>query len=138
MTGFSQGSWNPAGADPSFPRTLLDTTQIGTIRNTLSDTKIYDLYQLVWDNANSDIPAGNTTNGERGTRALIAKEAAFVALMDSKPVFGNIIPLTIQEREQLKVKSKQLLEEINTAVGFQSGWIFYQEWQNRSKELINY
>ena len=136
--GFSQGSWNPPGADFSFPRTLLDTTQIDTIRNTLSDPEIYTIYQLVWDNATSDPPAGNSTDGERFSRSVIAKEAAFVALMNQKPVNGNIIALTSQEREQLIAKSQQLLEEINTAVGFQSGWIFYQEWQHRSKELVNY
>jgi len=135
---FSQGTWNPAGADTTFPRTLLDTTQIDTIRNSLSDPEIYELYQLVWDKANSDVPAGNSTDGERITRALIAKEAAFVVLMNRKPSNGNIIPLTPSESQQLTTKSRQLLEEINAAVGFQSGWIFYQEWQHRSKELINY
>ncbi|NQV01137.1 MAG: hypothetical protein HQ542_00695, partial [Bacteroidia bacterium] len=138
VQGFSQGSWNPPGADLSFPRTLLDTTQIEIIRNTLSDPKIFSIYELVWNHANSAIPAGNTTDNERFTRSTIAKEAAFVALMNRKPANGSIIPLTPIEHEQLTAKSEQLLEEINTAVGFQSGWIFYQEWQHRSKELINY
>ncbi len=138
LTSLSQGSWNPPGADLTFPRTLLDTTQIEVIKNTLTDPKIYSIYELVWSHANSDIPSGNTTNGERFTRSTIAKEAAFAALMDRKPSSSSIIPLTPTEREQLTAKSKQLLEEINTVVGFQSGWIFYQEWQHRSKELINY
>ena len=138
MAGFTQGSWNPPGADLSFPRTLLDTTQIETIRTTLTDPQIYDLYQLAWDNANSDVPSGNSTDGERGARARIAKEAAFVVLMDRKPVSGTVIPLTTQERELLAAKCKEILDQTNTAVGFQSGWIFYQEWQHRSKELINY
>ncbi|MBE0646584.1 MAG: hypothetical protein IH596_02250, partial [Bacteroidales bacterium] len=134
----SQGSWNPPGADLTFPRTLLDTTLIEVIRNSLSEPEIYSIYELVWENANSTPPVGNTTDGERFGRSAIAKEAAFAALMDKKPSSGSIIPLTAIEREQLTAKSKQLLEEINTAVGFQSGWIFYQEWQHRSKELINY
>ncbi|MFH1937602.1 MAG: hypothetical protein ABIK52_08580 [Bacteroidota bacterium] len=134
----SQGSWNPEGADLSFPRTLLDTTHIDTIRNTLTDPEIFSIYELVWGNAISTPPAGNSTDGDRFTRSVIAKEAAFVTLMDRKPVNGNILPLTTPEREQLQAKSKQLLEEINTVVGYQTGWIFYQEWQHRSKELINY
>lgn len=135
---FSQGSWNPPDADLSFPRTLLDTTQVEEIRSTLSENGIYPLYELVWDHANSSVPAGNGTDSERFTRSTIAKEAAFVMLMDRKPSNGSVIPLTTEEREQLKTKSRQVLEAMNTAVGFQSGWMFYQEWQHRSKELINY
>jgi len=138
VVSLSQGSWNPPGADLSFPRTLLDTTQIELIRNTLSDPEIYSIYEQVWNNATSTPPAGNSTDGERFSRSVIAKEAAFVALMNRKPSSGSIVPLTTIEREQQQEKSKQLLEEINTAVGFQTGWIFYQEWQHRSKELINY
>lgn len=137
-TVFPQGSWNPAGADLTFPRTLLDTTQIETIRSTLADSGIYGLYELVWSNAGSAPPAGNSSDGDRFTRSVIAKEAAFVALMNRKPDGGSVIPLTTDEREQFRAKSRQLLETINTNVGFQSGWIFYQEWQHRSKELINY
>jgi len=138
MTSSPQGSWDPAGADLSFPRTLLDTTQIDTICNTLTNPEIFSIYELVWNNATSTPPAGNITDGDRFSRSVIAKEAAFVALMNRKPSGGSIVPLTTTEREQLTTQSEQLLETMNTAVGFQSGWIFYQEWQHRSKELINY
>ncbi|MFC2101775.1 hypothetical protein ACFLS7_02160 [Bacteroidota bacterium] len=138
LSSYSQGSWNPPGADLTFPRTLLDTNQIETIRNTLSEPQIYSIYEQVWTHANSAIPTGNTTDGDRFTRSTIAKEAAFVALLNRKPSSGSIVPLTAPERDQLTEKSRQLLEEINTAVGFQTGWVFYQEWQHRSKELINY
>jgi len=32
---FAQGSWNPAGFDPAFPRTLLDSTDVPIVRATL-------------------------------------------------------------------------------------------------------
>jgi len=134
----AQGSWDPPGADLSFPRTLLDTTEVEEIRNTLAEPSILPLYQLVWDHANSTVPAGNGTDSERFTRSTVAKEAAFVALMDRKPSGGSVEPLTTAERDELIATSRQLLEEINTDVGVQSGWVFYQEWQHRSKELINY
>lgn len=134
----AQGSWNPPDADLSFPRTLMDSVRIDSVRATLASDQIYPVYNLVWDHAHAPIPSGNTTDGERFTRSTIAKEGAFVALMDRKPLGTSVGPLSPAERQQLIDQSRQLLEEINTNVGFQSGWIFYQEWQHRSKELINY
>lgn len=134
----AQGSWDPPGADLSFPRTLLDTTEVEEVRATLPETSVFPIFELVWDHANSSVPTGNGTDSERFTRSTIAKEAAFIALMDRKPSGGSVEPLTTAERDELITKSRQLLEEINTDVGVQSGWMFYQEWQHRSKELINY
>jgi hypothetical protein len=116
----------------------MDTIGIDAVRQSLANPEIYGLYQLVWDKANSQIPAGNSSDADRLTRSQIAKEAAFVVLMDRKPENGSIVSLSLSEKQQLIARSTGLLEEINTAVGFQSGFVFYQEWQSRSKELINY
>ncbi len=32
-----EGAWNPSGADYSFPRTLLKSSEIETVKNTLSE-----------------------------------------------------------------------------------------------------
>jgi len=138
LASFSQGAWNPTGADLSFPRTLLDSTSVPEIRETLTKPGILSLYRSVWENANSPFPAGNTTDGERITRATIAKEAAFTVLMERKYNNGIIDPMSLSERDSLISKSRWLLENLNPDVGYQEGWVFYQEWQNRSKELINY
>ncbi|MCX6281845.1 MAG: T9SS type A sorting domain-containing protein [Bacteroidetes bacterium] len=135
---FSQGSWNPPGADLSYPRTLLDTNSIEEIRGTLSAPLITDLYHSIWNTANLAIPAGDSTDGDRFTRALMAREAAFVVLMDRKWENGNIVNLLPAERDSLVSKTQFLLNTMNTKVGYQSGWVFYQEWQHRSKELIFY
>jgi len=135
---FSQGSWEPEGADLSFPRTLLDSTSIDEIRLTLNETINLDLYRLIWENANSSIPSGDTLDGERFSRSLIAREEAFCILMNRKWERDSITTLSAVERDSLTARCIRLLKEMNTNVGFQQGWVFYQEWQNRSKELINY
>ena len=135
---FTQGSWNPPGADLSFPRTLLDSSSIDEIRNTLSKPILIDLYHSIWNSANSIIPIEDTSNGARSTCAIIAREAAFVVLMDRKWENDSIVNLSQAERDSLTSRTIWLLNRMNTHVGFQSGWVFYQEWQFRSKELINY
>ncbi|MCX6251094.1 MAG: T9SS type A sorting domain-containing protein [Bacteroidetes bacterium] len=133
---FSQGSWNPPGANLSSPRILLDSADIPLVRATLTDPEILSLYGSVWQNAHSNPPAGNATDGDRITRAMIAKEAAFIVLMDRKFDQGNIVPLPAEEKDSLISLSKGLLQDMNTEVGYQSGWTFYNSWQHRSKELI--
>jgi hypothetical protein len=134
----SQGSWNPPGADLSFPRTLLDSTAVPAIRETLMAPDILPLYQSILANAWNSIPIENSTDIARISRAMIAKEAAFAVLMDRKYENGTISPMTAADRDSLIRKSRGLLENMNTNVGFQQGWVFYQEWQNTSKELTSY
>ncbi|MEI6456041.1 MAG: heparinase II/III family protein [bacterium] len=134
----AQGSWDPPGADPSYPRILLDSVSVPVIRETLSDPEILALYRSIWLSAGNPVPAGDSTDGDRFSRSLIAREAAFAVLMDRKYDNGNIVPMTPSERDSLAGKSRWLLENLNPSVGYQQGWVFYQEWQMRSKELINY
>ena len=135
---FSQGSWNPAGADLSFPRTVLDITAVPVVRASLNDPDHLSLYGSIWANANSIIPAGNSTIEDRATRSLIAKEAAFVYLMDRKFSANSVTPLSQGARDSLLNRVIGLLEQMNTDVDVGSGWTFYNPWQHRSKELIAY
>ena len=121
---FSQGSWNPTGADLSFPRTLLDSLTVPVVRATLGNPELLPLYQSAWTNAVSGIPAGNSTDEGRIARAMIAKDGAFCVLMDRKAANGIISPLTVAEYDSLISKSRGLLENLNTSVGFQQGWGF--------------
>jgi hypothetical protein len=138
MQTLAQGSWNPQGADLSFPRSLLDSMDIPAVRASLANPGIIELYHSIWNTANSTIPAGNTTDGDRISRAVIAREAAFVALMNRKWENGEIKTLTPAERDSMTTRATGILSVMNTSVGYQSGWVFYQEWQHRSKELILY
>lgn len=129
------GSWNPTGADTSYPRTLLHKTEIPAIRTLLSDQPFFDLYSGVYSNANATVPAGNTTDAERLSRSHIAKNAAFIALMERKVEGGSVTTLTQTEIDALVAKSIGILEGINTSV---SNLIDYDSWQWRGKELIDY
>ena len=135
---FAQGSWNPPGLDPGFPRTLLDSVAIPVVRATLADPDHLVLFESIWLNANSAIPPGNSTTDERTTRSVIAKEAAFVYLMDRKFSAGAIVPLSQNERDSLLARLIGLLEQMNTDVDVGTFWTFYNPWQHRSKELISY
>jgi len=134
----SQGSWNPPGADLSYPRTLLDSNSIGQIRSTLPNPVIIDLYHSIWNTATGSIPPEDSTDGARISRAIMAREAAFIVLMDKKWENGSIKDLLPAEKDTLVLRALNLLRSMNTHVDYQGGWVFYQEWQNRSKELINY
>ncbi len=135
---FAQGSWNPPGLDPTFPRTLLDSLAVPAVRATLSDPEYLGLYGSIWSNANSAIPAGNSTNEDRAARSMIARDAAFVYLMDRKVSANTILPLSAAGRDSLLTRVLTLLEQINTVVDVGTGWTFYNPWQHRSKELISY
>jgi len=134
----SQGTWDPPGVNPGFPRTLLDSISVPGIRETLTEPEMLFLYGSIWGSAISEVPPGDSTDGDRFSRSLIAREAAFAVLMERKYDQGEIRPLPEAERDSLASKSIWLLENLNSNVGFQEGWVFYQEWQHRSKELINY
>lgn len=136
LAGFSQGSWFPAGLDPEFPRTLLDSSEIPIVRQSLTEPEMNSLYQSIWSNATGMIPPGNTSDIDRINRALLAKETAFCYLMDRKPLAGGILPLSGAERDTLLNRTLYLLQQLNTDVNTGSGLTFYNPWQYRSKELI--
>lgn len=116
----------------------MDLGQIENVRESLLQPETGKLFQSVWNSATGTIPAGNSADIDRINRSIIAREAAFCLLLDRKYNNGIVAPLSQEEQDSIRVRSLRLLREMNTAVGFQEGWVFYQEWQHRSKELINY
>ncbi|MDP1622825.1 MAG: heparinase II/III family protein [Bacteroidales bacterium] len=135
---FAQGSWNPPGLDPAFPRTIIDSADIQAVRGSLQDPDHLLLYGAIWTNANAPIPAGNTAIFDRYARSMIAREAAFAYLMDRKFSSSTIIPLSQNDRDSLLTRVLGLLEQMNTDVDVGTFWTFYNPWQHRSKELISY
>lgn len=133
-----QGSWLPPVRDPSFPRSYPDSLEIPLLRNSLTDPDLQPLYNPVWWNAGNVIPSGNSTYTDRFTRAGIAREAAFIYLMDRKPVGNTIVPLAPADRDTMLNRAIMLLETMNTDVDVGTFWTFYNPWQHRSKELISY
>lgn len=127
-------------ADLSFPRTLMDATELDQIRERLSEELYAQLFSGSWNYALKAIPADNLTDQSRRMRAQLAREAAFVLLLKTKIQNGVVTSFTVEDTTGtcLLVKLLRLFDEMNTEVGYQAGWSFYYEWQFRSKELIHW
>ncbi len=136
---FSQtGSWNPSGANLSYPRTLLKSSEIPSVRSSLSSPHIEYLFERVYSSATSTIPVGNTARGDRMERGHIAKNASFIVLIEKKVSGGNVVDLPSSEKSELIAKTISILDSVNTnveAFGLSSG---YEQWQWRTKEMIDF
>lgn len=130
--------WTGWGID--FPRTLLVREEIPDTRARLEDPTMRFLYNGIYQSALGSIPSGNSTSDVRRSRGRIAKNAAFVLLIDRKPNGAPLVALTDSERITLTEKIIGLLESINidiTPISLTnpSG---YDDWQWRSKEMIDF
>lgn len=131
----NNGSWLPAGADTGYPRTLLKAREVDAVRNALTTAASQAMYGGLYNSINTTPPTNNTTADERRARATFAKNAAFVILIDRKPIGSTLVSLATEEKLNLITNVKTLLENINPAVESVTS---YTNWQWRSKELIDY
>ena len=136
LIGKSQGAYLPVEADLSFPRTLLDQSDIPFVRNSIQSADRKAIYNVIYQVASSELPSGNSSDFDRRKRAEIAREAAFVLLMDIK-FDTQSQRLDSLERKTLIDKCMLVFETINDTVEVLPGWTFYNPWQNRTKELLH-
>lgn len=131
------GTWAPAGADLSYPRTLLRASDVPQVRASLATASNQALYQGLYNETQGTASGDNTSSSGRRMRATFAKNAAFVVMLGCQPTSE---PLPADERAALVTKTRTLLETLNPAAEafatFSGGT--YTEWQWRSKELIDY
>jgi hypothetical protein len=134
------GSWTPAGADLTYPRTLLKSNSLNQVREGLSIPGNQALYAGLYADVQATPPTDNTSASGRRARATFAKNAAFVLLLGRQPASAGLAPLPAAQCTALLATTKGLLENINTNVeAFASfSGSTYTEWQWRSKELIDY
>ncbi|MCB2407720.1 heparinase II/III domain-containing protein [Hymenobacter lucidus] len=135
------GSWYPPGADLSYPRTLLKAAAIPQVQAALLRPATQALYAGLYQSVEAAPAADNTSADGRRARATFAKNAAFVVLLERKSADGALSPLPTEEKAALIATTKTLLESINTNVevfATLSNPSSYNEWQWRSKELIDY
>ncbi|QNE38931.1 T9SS type A sorting domain-containing protein [Hymenobacter sp. NBH84] len=131
-----QGSWMPADADSSYPRTLLKAAELPAVQTSLATSANYVLYSGLFNSINTAPPTDTASTNGRRDRATFAKNTAFVLLLDRRPVSpGELVPLTANERAALLTNATTLLATLNFQV---SAWPSYNDWQWRSKELIDY
>lgn len=132
----AQGTWEPTGADLSYPRTLLDATQIPEVQESLSLPDRLTIYTNLYNSVQGTPPGTpGTDHNARRAHATFAKNLAFVVLMNRKPATSGLTTLTDTERATYISNVRTILENINTTV---EGWPSYTNWQWVSKELIDY
>lgn len=135
VLGQGDGSWNPADADLTYPRTLLKAAHIPAVQQSLSLAGNRQMYTNLFNSVNTASPPSGTDHNTRRTHATFAKNLAFVVLMDRKPSGGTLTNLTAEERARFIGQVRTMLETFNTAV---EAWPSYTNWQWVSKELIDY
>lgn len=125
------GEWNPPGGTFARPRTLLTPNEVEPARERLQDPLYRDLYAAVWNAARSGTPGatGDVRN------AMIAKNAAFVLLLDRKVEGSMITTPDESERAALRETILTVFSRIDPDVGTA---VNYTDWQWKSKELIGY
>ncbi|TGE29030.1 heparinase II/III domain-containing protein [Hymenobacter metallicola] len=120
---------------------MLKTAAIPQVQAALARPEAQHLYAGVYQSALASPTVDNTSSDGRRSRATLAKNAAFVALLDRKVSHNTLGSLSQQERAALVASSRNLLETMNTnveAYATLSTTSSYNEWQWRSKELIDY
>lgn len=135
------GQWNPPGADPAYPRTLLKAAALPGVRASLAAPDRRGIYLGLWQAVQGAAPADNASTSGRRARATFAKNAAFVVLLNQQPGPNGLVALSAEQRNALVDGARGLLESINTDVevfATLAGTTPYTEWQWRSKELIDY
>ncbi len=133
------GAWLPGGADEARPRTLLKQSEISAVRASLSTPAFSGLYGEIYANALAVAPS-ESTDVAKLARSHIAKNAAFVLLMNKQYDSGSINDLDPSTATQLQAKVISLLENIAADVDRITivNPAIYDSWQWRSKELIDY
>jgi uncharacterized protein YjbI with pentapeptide repeats len=132
----AQGTWEPAGADLSYPRTLLKAAHIPAVQAALTLAGNLELYTGIFNSVTGTPPgAPSTDHNLRRTHATFAKNLAFVVLMNRKPAAPGLTHLTEVERALYTGHVRSMLGNINTTV---ENVISYTNWQWTSKELIDY
>ncbi|MGV3503065.1 MAG: heparinase II/III domain-containing protein [Adhaeribacter sp.] len=136
LQSLAQGEWTPAGADLSYPRTLLKARQVAGVQQALSLPGNQQLYAGLYNSVNTTPPAApGTEHDPRRSHATFAKNLAFVVLMDRKVAGPGLTSLTAEEKALFAGRVRTLLETLNTTV---EAWPSSTNWQWTSKELIDY
>ncbi|MDO7874125.1 heparinase II/III family protein [Hymenobacter sp. ASUV-10] len=137
-----EGSWQPAGAAVGYPRTLLTAAELPAVRAALAAPVAANLYAGLYAETAAAPPTDNSSTSGRRARATFAKNAAFVALLNRRPAAGGA-PETLPpaERDSLRARVTRLLATLNPQVEpfiTPPATSSYDQWQWRSKELMDY
>lgn len=134
------GAWFPEHSLPSYPRILLAKSELTEAKKNIISKGLAELASGVYQSAVAAIPGDNMESSSRRERARIAKNAAFVVLMNYKWVQNQAYTLTPAESDSLKKRVLSLLSTVNTFIPAISitNPSNYDDWQWRTKDMIDY
>lgn len=132
-----QGAWTPPNASPDSLRTLLTSMELTALRPRLAGTPWRELYAGLMSSVLGGVPSDSASSNGRRARATLAKNAAFILLVD-RDVDGTT-PLDSARRTVLRSMAFRILDELSTDVSAitLTNPGAYDDWQWRSKELID-
>jgi hypothetical protein len=119
---------------------LLRADALASVRAALAAPNRRAIYQSLWADVQAAPPADNTSASGRRARATWAKNTAFVVLLNRQPASTSLATLPSDAHNALAASARGLLETINPDVEPFATWsgATYDNWQWRSKELIDY
>jgi hypothetical protein len=104
--------WRPKGADTTFPRSIIHSSELDTVRKSLAAGRNIELYHEVYQTTLL-LPPRTIDPGEKIDRASFAKNSAFVALLGVKPVGNTTVALSLAEKNALVVNAITAMVEID-------------------------
>lgn len=110
------GAWSPPNADLTYPRTLFKSQEVPDVQQYLLAPEIHGLYTRLYNGTNGFQIGNMNVNGPRRQAAHAAKNAAFILLLDRKPMGSGLDTLTDVEADGFRDKAIFLLESMNTNV----------------------
>lgn len=134
QNGKAQGAWLPANADYSYPRTLLKLYEVPAAQAWLATPEILALYRQLYARVLSFNPGNMNDTGTRRVAAFTAKNAAFILLLDRKPIANGLDTLTDAETIYFRNKALNMLNIMNTSV---EAYPDFENYLWRSNELTN-
>lgn len=131
----AQGDWTPATANFTRPYTLTTAADMNGVRTRIVDPRLFPIYKALFDETyEAAIPGDTVTTDGRRARARMAKNLAFITHM-GKPEGGVLGDFTKNEGSAIRQRLRDAMSGINPETGTA---LDYEEWQWRSKELIDY
>jgi hypothetical protein len=135
-------SWPPPGASTTYPRTMMNSSEIATIKSSLATNTIYtDLYSDIYSNTQEVLPnLVDTSTGGRRAVANRAKNNAFVYLMgvdNTGAVLsaGDLLTLKGDAMTLLEGASSSVSDFVVYTFGVPTGFD-YLDWQWTTKEMM--
>jgi hypothetical protein len=131
----AQGDWSPPEAIFTRPRLLLAPGDLSRLQVRIGDARFSDLYRSIWEDAADALPSDDTlTDRGRLENAQLAKNLAFLLIINRRPDGSTMVELSGEERDSLMARLDLAFKRMNVEVDP----LDEDSWDDRGIELIDY